>query len=229
VRLQDQYLYQPFAYQVESELDISVFYDIVKKLVHQAGTNLFANRSLTSTASVSANVEVVSAKNVFTQLNSVFSTLDSKIYQMQKPLANVTSITDNFISLDVYKPISDNVTISESLTLIQYLAAFSDNVTVADVTGFVSGFSLVDILESFGPITTHSPGDPLRYFDGDYVDPFTYTGSINTDTDVVTFVSSSNLTSSSTLTDTGSGLKLDYDTGTYFAEIYTGTAVLAFN
>jgi hypothetical protein len=229
VRLQDKYLYQPFAYQIESELDISVFYDLVKKLVHQAGTNLFVNRALTSTANVSANVEVVSAKNVFTQLNSVFSTLDSKIYNLQKPLANVTSISDNFISLDVYKPISDTVTISESLTLVQYLAAFSDNVTTADVTGFVSGFSLVDILESFGPITTHSPGDPLRYFDSNYVDPFTYTGSINTDTDVVTFASSSNLTSSSTLTDTGSGLKLDYDTGTYFANIYTGTVVLAFN
>ncbi len=207
----------------------SVFYDLVKKLVHQAGTNLFVNRTLTSTASVSANVEVVSAKNVFTQLNSVFSTLDSKIYELQKPLANVTSISDNFISLDVYKPLSDTVTISESLTLIQYLAAFSDNVTIADVTGFVSGFNLVDILESFGPIVTHIPGDPLGYFDGDYVDPFTYTGFINTNLDVVTLASSSNLTSSSSLTDTGSGLLLDYDTGTYFANIYAGTEVLAFN
>ena len=198
-------------------------------MVHQAGTNLFANRSLTSTASVSANVEVVSAKNVFTQLNSMFSTLDSKIYQMQKPLANVTSITDSFISLDVYKPISDNVTITESLTLVQYLAAFSDNVTLTDVTGFVSGYNLSDVLESFGPIITHPIGDPTRYFDGDYVDPFTYTGFINTNLDVVTLASSSNLTSSSTSTDTGRGLRLDYDNATYFAEVYAGTEVLAFN
>ena len=229
VSLQDQYLYQPFAYQVESELDISVFYDLVKKLVHQAGTNLFVNRALTSIASVSANVEVISAKNVFTQLNSVFSTLDSKIYQLQKPLANVTSISDNFISLDVYKPISDTVTISESFTLVQYLAAFSDNVTIADTTGFVSGYNLSDILESFGPIITHPSGDPTRYFDGDYVDPFTYTGFINTNLDVVTLASSSNLTSSSTSTDTGRGLRLDYDNATYFAEVYAGTEVLAFN
>jgi hypothetical protein len=229
VRVQDKNLYQPFAYQVESELDISVFYDLVKKLVHQAGTNLFVNRALTSIASVSANVEVVSAKNVSTQLNSVFSTLDSKLYLLQKPLANVTSISDNFISLDVYKPISDTVTISDSLTLVQYLAAFSDSVTIADVTGYVSGYNLSDVLESFGPIITHPPGDPTRYFDGDYVDPYNYTGFLNLGNDELSFVSSSNLTSSSTSTDTGSGLRLDYDNATYFAEIYAGTEVLAFN
>ena len=185
VSLQDQYLYQPFAYQVESELDISVFYDLVKKLVHQAGTNLFVNRALTSTANVSANVEVISSKNVFTQLNSVFSTLDSKIYQLQKPLANVTSISDNFISLDVYKPLSDTIDISESLTIIQYLAAFTDSVIIGDENNLSSSYSLSDILESFAPITTHSLDDPLRYFDGDYVDPFTYTGRINTGMDAL--------------------------------------------
>ena len=144
VRLQDKDLYQPFAYQVESELDISVFYDIVKKLVHQAGTNLFVNRALTTIANVSANVEVVSAKNVFTQLNSVFNTLDSKIYELQKPLANVLSISDSFISLDVYKPVDDNVTVSESLGIVLYLAAFSDNVSILDTLGFVAGYNLSD-------------------------------------------------------------------------------------
>ena len=252
VRVQDQYLYQPFAYQVESELDISVFYDLVKKLVHPAGTNLFVNRALTSTASISANVEVVSAKNVFTQLNSVFSTLDSKIYQMQKPLANVTSISDTFISLDVYKPISDTATISESLNITLYLAAFSDSVIMGDENNLSSSFSLSDILESFSPIITHSSDDPLRYFDSNYVDPFTYTGRINTGMDALSIAivpqplsdsanisesltiirnldPSGNLISSSTLTDTGSGIMFNYDTGTYFAEIYTGTEVLVFS
>ena len=252
VRVQDQYLYQPFAYQVESELDISVFYDLVKKLVHPAGTNLFVNRTLTSTASVSANVEVISAKNVFTQLNSVFSILDSKIYQMQKPLANVTSISDNFISLDVYKPLSDTIDISESLTITQYLAAFTDSVIMGDENNLKSEFSLSDILESFSPIITHSSDDPLRYFDSNYVDPFTYTGRINTGMDALSIAivtqplsdsanisesltiirnldPSGNLISSSTLTDTGSGIMFNYDTGTYFAEIYTGTEVLVFS
>ena len=144
VRLQDKNLYQPFAYQIESELDISVFYDLVKKLVHQAGTNLFVNRSLNTIANVSANVEVVSAKNVFTQLNSVFNILDSKVFELQKPLANILSISDNFISLDVYKPLSDDVIALETFNLVKYLEAFTDNVTISDTLGFVTNSILSD-------------------------------------------------------------------------------------
>ena len=180
VRLQDKDLYQPFAYQVESELDISVFYDIVKKLVHQAGTNLFVNRALTTIANVSANVEVVSAKNVFTQLNSVFNTLDSKIYELQKPLANVLSISDSFISLDVYKPVDDNVTVSESLGIVLYLAAFSDNVSILDTLGFVAGYNLSD---------SQSLSDELVQIFSKNID---------------------NNISNVSITDTGSGILVDY-------------------
>ena len=197
VRIQNRNLYQPFAYQVESELDISVFYDIVKKLVHQAGTNLFVNRALTSTASVSANVEVVSAKNVFTQLNSVFSILDSKIYELQKPLANVLSISDNFISLDVYKPLSDTITISESFDLQLYLAAFSDNVTILDGLETLSeGLANDSLLLS----------DELVQVFGKNID---------------------NNISNVSITDTGSGILVDYATD-YFDEIYAGSSVIAF-
>ena len=197
VRLQDQYLYQPFAYQVESELDISVFYDIVKKLVHQAGTNLFVNRALTTIANVSANVEVVSAKNVFTQLNSVFNTLDSKIYELQKPLANVLSISDSFISLDVYKPVDDNVTVSESLGIVLYLAAFSDYVSILDTLGFVTGSSLSD--------------------DQSLSDQLVQVFSKNIDNNI----------SNVSITDTGSGILVDYAID-YFDEIYAGSTVITF-
>ena len=86
VRLQDGDLYQPFAYQVESELDISVFYDLVKKLVHQAGTNLFVNRVISNTANISANVSIETRKNVFLELNSVFTTLDAAEVALLKNL-----------------------------------------------------------------------------------------------------------------------------------------------
>jgi len=197
VRIQDRNLYQPFAYQIESDLDISVFYDLVKKLVHQAGTNLFVNRVLTTTANVSANVEVVSSKNVYTQLNSVFNILDSRVYQLQKPLANVLSVSDNFISLDVYKPLSDTVTISESFTLIQYLAAFSDNVTVLESFNFVTGSNLSD---------NQSLSDELLQVFSKNID---------------------NNLSNVSITDSGSGIIVDYATD-YFNEIYAGTPVITF-
>ena len=197
VRLQDRNLYQPFAYQVESELDISVFYDIVKKLVHQAGTNLFVNRALTTIANVSANVEVVSTKNVFTQLNRVFNILDSRAYELQKPLANVLSISDSFISLDVYKPVDDNVTVSESLGVVLYLAAFSDNVSILDTLGFVVGYNLSD---------SQSLSDELIQVFGKNID---------------------NNISNVSITDTGSGILVDYAID-YFDEIYAGSSVITF-
>ena len=197
VRLQDKDLYQPFAYQVESELDISVFYDIVKKLVHQAGTNIFVNRTLATIANVSASVEVVSAKNVFTQLNSVFNILDNKVYQLQKPLANVLSISDNFISLDVYKPVSDTVTILESFDLIKYLAAFSDNVTITESFEFATSSLQND---------NQALSDELLQVFGKNID---------------------NNLSNVSITDSGSGILVDYATD-YFDEIYAGSSVITF-
>ena len=140
---------------------------------------------------------MVSAKNVFTQLNSVFNTLDSKIYELQKPLANVLSISDSFISLDVYKPVDDNVTVSESLGIVLYLAAFSDNVSILDTLGFVTGSSLSD--------------------DQSLSDQLVQVFSKNIDNNI----------SNVSITDTGSGIIVDYATD-YFNEIYAGSLVITF-
>ena len=113
-RLQDNDLYQPFAYQVVSELDISVFYDIVKKLVHQAGTNLFVNRVISTTADLSSIVSVISRRNVAYELNSVFTTLDTAAKLLRRNAA------------------SDNVSTTES-TVYTITKRFTDSVTVLDV------------------------------------------------------------------------------------------------
>lgn len=59
VKLQDNLLYQPFAYQTVSDLDINKFYDAVKFLVHPAGQELYNNRTITNEINVAANVSVV--------------------------------------------------------------------------------------------------------------------------------------------------------------------------
>ncbi len=56
VRLQDDKLYQPFAYQIQTSIDINTFYDVVKNVVHQAGTNMFSNKTLLNVIDVSADV-----------------------------------------------------------------------------------------------------------------------------------------------------------------------------
>lgn len=64
VRLQDGNLYQPFAYELESEIDINTFYDVVKKLAHPAGTRMFANRVISYTIDAAATINVAHETSV---------------------------------------------------------------------------------------------------------------------------------------------------------------------
>jgi hypothetical protein len=152
-RLQDDELYQPFAYQVVSELDISVFYDIVKKLIHQAGTNLFVDRVLSATADISGIISVQSRKNVNSELNSVFTTLDTvaklirKVadndnvvtsaeitsYTLLKPLIDETTISDQ-VFISVFKSITDDVQSTDSNTFFTFNKVETDNAVVSDLT-----------------------------------------------------------------------------------------------
>ena len=73
VRLADDKLYQPYSYQIQSNLDVNTFYSIVKKLIHPAGTNLFSNRTLSATANIRAGIQVLTRSNVLIHLSDSFS------------------------------------------------------------------------------------------------------------------------------------------------------------
>ena len=141
-RIQDDELYQPFAYQVVSELDISVFYDIVKKLIHQAGTNLFVDRVLSATADISGIISVQSRKNVNSELNSVFTTLDTASKLIRKLADNDNVVTSAEITAyQLTKPLTDETTISDIVT-ISVIKALTDDTVPGDDTNFL--FSLVN-------------------------------------------------------------------------------------
>lgn len=131
-RIQDDELYQPFAYQVVSELDISVFYDIVKKLIHQAGTNLFVDRVLSATADISGIISVQSRKNVNSELNSVFTTLDASYKLIRKLADNDNVVTSAEITAyQLTKPLTDDTTISDIIT-ISVIKALTDDLQFSD-------------------------------------------------------------------------------------------------
>jgi hypothetical protein len=134
VRIQDSQLYQPFAYQVLSELDISTFYNIVKKLVHQAGTNLFVNRVLSATADVSANISVVSKQNVYADLFSTFSTLETVAKLMRKTASDSNSVdTPDDDVYTIIKPLTDETTILDVVT-ISVIKTITDDTQPSDDT-----------------------------------------------------------------------------------------------
>ena len=180
VRIQDSQLYQPFAYQIASELDISTFYNIVKKLVHQAGTNLFVNRVLSATANLSANVSVVSKQNVYADLFSTFSTLETVAKLMNKTVSdedNVSTTENTIYSLT--KPLEDNFTFSDSLT-ISISKAFADSTEFSDNNSFTfnktetDSTTATDLSASTGQDYTDNTG-PTGYFLETYVESITST------------------------------------------------------
>jgi hypothetical protein len=120
---------------VSSELDISTFYNIVKKLVHQAGTNLFVNRVMSATANVSANVSVVTRQNVYADLFSTFSTLETVAKLVRKSAdADNVSTTENTV-YTITKPLEDSTTISDTITISMYKVS-TDDTTLSDNNSF---------------------------------------------------------------------------------------------
>ena len=160
VRVQDSKLYQPFAYQILSELDISTFYNIVKKLVHQAGTNLFVNRVLSATANLSANVSVVSKQNVYADLFDTFSTLESVAKLVRKTVdADNVSTTENTV-YTLTKPLSDETTISDVIS-ISVIKTFLDDIIPGDNTNLSFNLVNTDSIEA----TDINPGNLPDYTD----------------------------------------------------------------
>jgi len=74
-KLQDNYYYQQFAYVLRSKQSINTYREIVKKLLHPAGTNVFADLMIESNAALefSANTYIFYSIE-FAALNSITST-----------------------------------------------------------------------------------------------------------------------------------------------------------
>jgi hypothetical protein len=241
VKIQDNKLYQPFAYQVLSELDITVFYDIVKKLVHQAGTNLFVNRVLTTTANITGDISVITRQNIFAQINSVFTTLENVAKFVDKIAdADNTTIIENETFV-LYKPVDppDSITLTDDAPLTTIKALTDDNITSTD-DGTYYTFNKTVVI--WGP---HTATDVDRYFESDYIDlvDFDYTGVEPVEggvidggsvyvTESLTDVFNKIITDNSDgFTESGNGILLNYtDTigaSGYFLEYYVGEEVIA--
>ena len=133
VRLQDSLLYQPFAYLLETEEDISKFYDIVKALIHPAGTNLFNNRIISANANIKANISVITRSNIFSEVYDTFDVLDNSLKTLYRSFAdNTTTALDDVYTL--YKPVNDSLTPSDSSSLVI-------NITISDTTSITDEIS----------------------------------------------------------------------------------------
>lgn len=128
VRLEDALLYQPFAYQTTTDLDVSSFYDIVRNLIHPAGQRLFNNRTISASINLSANLVISPRSNVFTELLDVFDILDAETYNLTKNLDDAAIISED-ANLNIQTTFEDSILdISDLTTLSINLADIDDSV-----------------------------------------------------------------------------------------------------
>ena len=142
IRLQDDQLYQPFAYQTVTDIDITAFYDIVKKLIHPAGQQLFNNRTLSSDIDISANVAIEATSNVFTELYSTADIIDASHFLFSKNVLDDITLTETRIAT-VYKPISDEVSVTDSIS-IEFKKPENISISYAVYGYFAEDYSIAD-------------------------------------------------------------------------------------
>lgn len=196
VRLEDALLYQPFAYQTLTELDITEFFSFVKLLVHPAGQNLFNNRLVSLEFDFSSNVLLSPESNIFFEARDTAVISEFEDWLMLK---NVSAV-ENFVEpsdeedLEVRKPFSDiidqftdndvlgftkapssDVSLTDTIDIFQVAGRFFTNpVIISDPYG--SSFNkvinntdaIVNITDN-GSVAISGIADPERYFDTDYV------------------------------------------------------------
>ena len=144
-RLQDDLLYQPFAYQTNTEVDISKFYDTVIRLIHPAGQRLFNKRNLNNVIDVSANVST-STRAVKINFEAHDSADPSESLSYTQYINNVNNLieaTENLL-LTTTLPIADSVSQTDSGSiLIQEDAYTNEDYFVFSLTDFyTTGLSI---------------------------------------------------------------------------------------
>lgn len=130
IRLEDDKLYQPFAYQISSNNEINKFYNLVIDLVHPAGTRLFNNRLISSNINLLSSLSVVTAENIFFEAHDSIRIIENNTIEIDKILSDTLELLDED-SLSISKIESDIVSLTEE-PFYTFTKIVSDFVTLSD-------------------------------------------------------------------------------------------------
>ena len=115
--MQDSLLYQPFAYQLVTGLDINNFKDIILDTIHPAGQRLFNNRELSGVLDVRGNVSTTAdASSVVVNLFEKFAVDDGDFGKEQGiGFTDVADLTDGgVISTDVQTYFAESYCVNQN-------------------------------------------------------------------------------------------------------------------
>lgn len=253
VRIQDPFLYQPFAYELQSEVDINLFYDTVQKLVHPAGQSLFNNRTVTVFANVVANVNVETFHNVIIQLNSVFTSSDYVVAALNRLLDTDTANITDVSSISLIKGFSNSASTSDSINL-QVGQVFEDSESIEDSNVIVTFSKIIDdtanVLDNFGRVANYNrtfsdnaiiSDELIKTVSFNLTDNVNTSDAIvvglglppiydntNTIVDITVLSTNKNINNTqdnATVLETFTATKTSYAQSGYFAELYEGTTI----
>ena len=182
VRLQDNALYQPFAYQTNTDRDISEFGEIVKSLIHPAGQKLFNNRLIDSNIDLSSSLVVSPTSNVFFELLDVFEITESvTVSKLFNRNFDDTSNIEDVLNFEFGLKPSDTSNVVESLSYSLDTELIGDSQTLSDSTTLVKNtFKDSDVLTDSQPTlnvsivintTTNTPTDDIEGILVNYAEP----------------------------------------------------------
>lgn len=119
INLQDDRLYQPFAYLTNTELQINKFFDVVKLLIHPAGQKLFNNRAITSSFDVSELINIIAFATIYTELYDKTLVQDFDIFTFYKNLTELLPVTDGSV-YSLTKPIDGDIAYSSDASFTAF-------------------------------------------------------------------------------------------------------------
>jgi len=131
VRLQDDQLYQPFAYQTVTDVDITSFIDIVKKLLNPAGQVLFNNRTVAQDLDLSSSLTVENDRKININLHDFTTYTDFLVAEVNTFKDSVNTI-DQDADYELQKPIDELVSIDDPISL-STSKEFSDSAQMTDL------------------------------------------------------------------------------------------------
>lgn len=196
VRLEDDQLYQPFAYLTNTEVDLEDFFTIVKSLIHPAGQKLFNNRLVTLDLDFSSNVALSPESNIFFEardtavisdnedwlllrnveaVENLVEPLDEEDLEVRKPISDSVASSDQLEDIVINKLVTSEVSTTDELQILQVAGRFfTSNVIIGDplASSFDKVINNTDALVSItdtGSVAISGVTDPERYFDEEYV------------------------------------------------------------
>jgi hypothetical protein len=208
--IQDGYLYQDFSYVIKSTQKIEQFANVVKKLVHPAGTLMFGELQLQTEIDVGVTYDYFKVLSEQLKFEESVTSGDAAItFRTGKGLFDYSAPTDKIV-FATGKRLTDSTTPIDPIAI-----KTGKNLTDSSTSGDLSiKFNTIKSLVDLAPAV-----------DSIFLKTSRTLADSSTPADAITLNTTSNKTDAVSATDSFSAFFITYSDATYFAGTYVGDSI----